>query len=131
MNSQPSPAEQMRAAAANLRETAAHAPSGPWVFIEDLYWDRSAITRETRPDEHFWATLVMDVHNDSEHAAAKWMALMSTALAEPLALLLETIADQYDAEPCDYPDGVCNGCERRDDFNWAADIARVINAGGR
>lgn len=46
----------------------------------------------------------------------------------PLAVagLLEEIARQYDAPPCDSPGGVCNGCERREDFNDALRVARTV-----
>jgi hypothetical protein len=50
-------------------------------------------------------------------------AVIARALA--VADLLEEIARQYDAPPCDSPAGVCNGCERREDFNDALRLAQA------
>ncbi|MET8864640.1 hypothetical protein ABZW11_17020 [Nonomuraea sp. NPDC004580] len=66
------------------------------------------------------------------HCGMPWAnaaALPPDALREPLAALLEEIADQYDAPPCDDQAGACNGCERRDDFVAAQLVAQVINGG--
>lgn len=66
------------------------------------------------------------------HCGMPWAntaALPPDALREPLAALLDEIADQYDAPPCDDPTGVCNGCERRDDFVAAQLVAQAINGG--
>lgn len=52
-------------------------------------------------------------------------------LAEPVADLLDLIADQYEREPCDDPTGVCNRCEF-DPTILAADlVADAINGGHR
>lgn len=48
-------------------------------------------------------------------------------LHEPLASWLEETARQFDAPPCDDPSGVCNHCERREDFNDALAVARALN----
>ena len=42
-----------------------------------------------------------------------------------VADLLEEIARQYDAPPCDDPTGVCTPCEWRPDFNDALRVARA------
>ncbi|MFB4306915.1 hypothetical protein [Actinomadura sp. GTD37] len=85
-----SPAEELRAAATLLRETASKATPGPWT------------TREV-PDEPYAevmaGTEVAVAHAVSEHLAgpgaaaeAEWIALMSPAVAEPLAASLEEAA---------------------------------------
>lgn len=51
--------------------------------------------------------------------------LADAAAVDGLAALLEEIARQGDLPPCDMP-GVCNGCERRDDFVYADVLARII-----
>lgn len=43
-----------------------------------------------------------------------------------VAWWLEEVANQMDAPPCNSPDGVCNGCERREDFNDAYRVAKVV-----
>jgi hypothetical protein len=40
--------------------------------------------------------------------------------------LLEEIARQCDAPPCDDPSGVCTPCEWRPDFNDALRVARAF-----
>ena len=57
---------------------------------------------------------------EAEHIAS-WSPPPALAVAD----LLEEIARQYDAPPCDSPDGVCNGCERREDFNDALRLAQA------
>jgi len=51
--------------------------------------------------------------------------LAGAAAVDGLAALLEEIARQFELPPCDMP-GVCNGCERRDDFAYADVLARII-----
>jgi hypothetical protein len=46
-------------------------------------------------------------------------------LWDTVADLLDEIARQYDMPPCDSPAGVCNGCERREDFNDAVRVAET------
>jgi hypothetical protein len=97
-------AEELRAAAAKLRETAANASPGPW-SAQDFAFRHGL-------------------------ADAAWIALMDPAVAEPLAAWLEETARQYEMPPCDFPDGVCNSCERRDDFVHAMAVAHIINGNG-
>lgn len=117
------PAEELRAAAKKVRETASKATPGPWTFTPDLYWDRGAIT-STSPDVRGWDMLAMDVHSELEHANARWSALASPALAEPLAARLEEAARQCDLNEYRAP---------RHRFDPASDlaIARVLNGGPR
>jgi len=42
-----------------------------------------------------------------------------------LADLLDEIARQYDAPPCDAPAGACSACEWREDFTDALRLARA------
>lgn len=90
-----SSSDQLKRAAAKLRETAAKATPGPWQFVPDLYGDRGAITSAS-PAAEGWDTLIIDVPNDSEQPAAEWIALVSPALAEPLAVVLEEAARRYE-----------------------------------
>ena len=52
---------------------------------------------------------------------------ISEPIREALADLLDEVARQYEEAPCDKPDGACNGCERRDDFVYAHNLAQLIN----
>jgi hypothetical protein len=45
---------------------------------------------------------------------------------EAVADLLEELARQMDALPCDGAPHLCNNCERRDDFNDALRVAEHI-----
>lgn len=109
------PAEEMRAAATKLRETAKNAPRGPWEFVQDLYWDRDAIVS---PEALGWDALVLDVHNDSEGPAARWAALAHPGLAEPLAEWLEHLAEILDET---------KDVHMRSNVQHALAVARIIN----
>jgi hypothetical protein len=104
------PAEELRAAAAKLRETAKKATRGPWTSYSG------------RVDSHAGTIgIALNGYTDSE-----WIALMHPGRAEQLAALLEEIARQHELPPCNHPDGLCNGCERRDDFVYSVNVARDI-----
>ena len=45
---------------------------------------------------------------------------------DAVADLLDELARQFDAPPCDGAPGVCNNCERREDFNDALRVAEAI-----
>lgn len=53
-------------------------------------------------------------------------AFPADAVKRATADLLDEIARQYDAPPCDDPRGVCNGCERREDFNDALRLSLAV-----
>lgn len=137
-------ADVLRRAAAKLRETANSATRGPWVAYptistrdDDQAW---TLTRpycaidHGSPDEcepdcgvTVLTTGAEGCENDNVFEDdARWMELANPLLAEPLASWLEEMARQYEMAPCDKPDGVCNGCERRDDFVHAFNVAQVI-----
>lgn len=84
------PAEEIRAAVAKLREKRAKATPGPWQFVPELYWDRAGIMSDS-PEAMGWAALVMDVHNDSEHGNAGWMALMHPGVGQALVDMLDAM----------------------------------------
>lgn len=113
------PAEELRAAAARLRETAKGAPRGPWEFVENLYWGRDAIVN---PEAMGWDALVLSVHDLGETPVARWAALVHPGLAEPLADLLEFLSGciEYDAKRGR------SGTMREE---YALAVARVINGG--
>jgi len=93
-----SSSDQLKRAAAKLREAAAKATPGPWEFVPDLYGDRGAIT-STAVAVGGWDTLIIDVPNDSESPAAEWIALASPVIAEPIAVWLTRWADLIDRAP--------------------------------
>lgn len=132
----PIPAQDLRAAAAKLREMAKGTTPGPWFLADcELYprWILSAgATGPDSDDPAYVAKSYRDGDDDGlnvSDADWQWMAFAHPGLAEPLAALLEEAARQYEMPPCDHPDGVCNGCERRDDFVLALEAARTINGG--
>lgn len=111
MSTNRKPAEVLRAAAAKVRKAKAQASQGgPWRN------DQMSVRAEDRPIAMAYQC----------YADAAWIALAHPGLAEPLAAWLEETGRQYEMAPCDMPDGACNGCERRDDFVYAFDVARVI-----
>jgi hypothetical protein len=57
-----------------------------------------------------------------------FIATMHPAFALAVATWLDTAAHQFDAPPCDDPSGVCNACERREDFNDAHAVAQEVLA---
>lgn len=94
------PAEELRAAATLLRETASTATPGPWHTV-GLPWNHDTpFVVAGHPDPHV-GKFVADVEqvfgddeDDRDHGPdAAWIALASPALAEPLAVLLDTLAD--------------------------------------
>jgi hypothetical protein len=125
------PAEELRAAATKLRETASKATPGPWrvgggtsigVGIEphsrgSFAYDAivaeatSEEDRENDVETAFGWDRVVEVGTPA--ADAEWIALASPALAEPLADLLDSIAAEWDKPPCDAPE-TCNRCAEPD-----------------
>jgi hypothetical protein len=90
------PADELRAAATLLRETASKATPGPWQIRDGNNVSSNVAAR----DEH----MVIDgggwtdgtkavVYGAALTADAAWIALMSPAAAEPLAALLKGAAD--------------------------------------
>lgn len=110
-----SPAEELRAAAATLRQTAAKAQAGPW-GVESTGRTWAVLSYST---SGFVADLgrkdVPDTLLDGE-----WIALANPALAEPLAAWLDRAADHE----CLESPVACR------DANRALDVARVINQAG-
>ena len=83
-----SPAETLRAAAAKVRDTASNATPGPWECdgIGDYGWT----VRDVSP----FGTFAIETEDSEQgQADAEWIALMSPAVAEPLAAHLERLAD--------------------------------------
>ena len=95
-----SPVEELRAAAKVLRETASKATPGPWEIRDGNKASSNVATR----DEH----MVIDgggwtdgkkavVYGAALVADAAWIALMSPAVAEPLAVLLDEAAKRRES----------------------------------
>lgn len=133
-------AAELRTAAAAIRETARGTAAGPWKAAP-VWSPDAAVTSAVYSYAYPTGTVESEVVASGQKryrkgglrnpCNARWIALMNPLLAEPLADLLEEMADQYDAPPCNDPTGVCNGCERRDDFVAAQLVAQVINGGAR
>lgn len=117
-------ADELRQAAEKLRATGSQAMAGPWESLDN--GDRLVAWRNV-PGTDFDDDFEYVLDEPLEKETAEWIALVSPALAEPLAAWLEEAARQYEAPPCDDPTGVCNGCERRDDFVLAEAVARALN----
>lgn len=89
-----SPADELRAAAAKLRETAERATDGPWYVVGPPWNDRTLYVVAGHPDPHF-GTFVADPEDPTmsrrgtENADATWIAFMNPGLAEPLAALID------------------------------------------
>lgn len=120
-------AEELRQAAALIRERAEAATPGPWKHM-CLGSDGCIVVRTTgtkqekmrgRIAKFGWKDWHAD-HADAVHVAG-WSAPVALAVAD----WLEEIARQYDAPPCDDPSGVCTPCEWRPDFNDALRVARA------
>jgi hypothetical protein len=132
------PADELRAAATHIREAARGAANGPWKAAP-VWSPDAAVTSAVYSYAYPTGTPESEVVASGQKrypkgglrnpCNARWIALMNPLLAEPLAAWLEETARQYDAPPCDDPTGVCNGCERREDFNDALTVARAINGG--
>jgi hypothetical protein len=99
-----SPADELRAAATKLRETASKATPGPWHTV-GLPWNHETpYVVAGHPDPHV-GKFVAEVEqvfgdldeDDRDHAPdAAWVALANPALAEPLAIVLEDAAELYE-----------------------------------
>lgn len=132
-----SAAEELRKAAARLRETAAKATPGPWAHVStsaDGIRPRWIIGPPTEPDDPWSAADVVAVTGDMAQALADitepgqlisdgdmdWMALASPALAGPLAAWLEAAAlDLGESENLAY-------CDEPDSVRHALAVARAI-----
>jgi hypothetical protein len=116
------PAETMRRAAALMRERAEAAPGGPWRAKAGHLDGSPHYVNDA--DGHTAA----ECWGGSEEATSAHIASWSPPIAEAVADLLGEIARQYDAPPCDSPDGACNGCEWREDFTDALRLASAYLA---
>ncbi|GII84562.1 hypothetical protein Ssi03_25520 [Sphaerisporangium siamense] len=123
------PAEELRAAAARLRERAEQATPGPWsVGNDDVIGlgieqtGRGSFTYDAQI-----ARVLEDYERDEENYGnrelgttegdARWMALVHPGLAEPLAAWLESWDDV----------NVSEHGPHLDDWRHALAVARVIN----
>lgn len=112
--------ETIRRAAALMRERAEGCEARGWHW--EALGDKGYPQRVTSDGNValIAETFIDPAHRpyEAEHIAS-WHPLVAVAVAD----LLEEVARQYDAPSCDSPDGVCNGCERREDFNDALWLA--------
>lgn len=81
------PAEEMRAAAAKLREMAAKTSGGPWTLMKNI---------QERTGSHMQSTWMRPgkktAINPHQHDEYAWIALMDPDKAEPLACWLDVAA---------------------------------------
>lgn len=122
-------ADELRKAAALLRETAIAAIAGPWASLDG--GDRLVAWR---PDDDFEYV----VEEPIDGATAEWMALANPLLAEPLASWLESAArvareHPQDPEYAGLPDTrFCTTCQDEETtcvafVAGALAVARVLN----
>jgi hypothetical protein len=99
------PAEELRAAAALLRERAAKTSGGTWTaeYLDqhNCWW----VDHRTETSDSTTYGTVADLESIDMAGNAAWIALMSPAVAEPLAALLESEADCQESI-ADVSDGV-------------------------
>lgn len=93
---EPTPSDQLREAATQLRELAVEATEGPWNY-DPAYGFGS--TAEVVAENGGWIVVRGDHAEDSN---LRWIAAMSPAVAEPLAAWLESVA--LAREELDRPD---------------------------
>lgn len=115
------PAEELRAAAKLLRETAEQATPGPW-GVESVASESIGVL--SYPAHAFVATIGVRTADESVTADAAWIALVSPALAKPLAAWLDSRAQALDDLPS-VADDLAN--RKGSNIRQALDIARVIN----
>jgi hypothetical protein len=116
--------DTIRQAAARMRELAGgceqrrwHWRAGEGDYPQQVYSDGNV-------------ALIAETFIGPEHRPfeAEHIASWSPPVAMAVADLLDEVAKQYDAPPCDKPEGVCNGCEWREDFTDALRLAQAYLA---
>jgi hypothetical protein len=129
------PVEELRAAAAKLREMAKPASRGPW-FVADCELYPRWILSEGYQDERTYAPDVARICSDEadefviSDADWQWMAFAHPGLAEPLAAWLENVTQAYPALLAAISEGRQEAPERSE-LGHALAVARVINGGTR
>ena len=113
-----SPSETLRAAATKLRETASKATPGPWQIGPEFGDMVTSPEPNWNGNPTVIASDLADGHPGFDWNNVAWVALMSPAVAEPLAAWLETCANDL-ADARHYIDEP-NSCEH------ALAIARSI-----
>jgi hypothetical protein len=137
------PAEELRAAATKLRETAAKATRGPWIYYptvsrRDLDGDEQPFTvsrgycKKEMGSDPCEADCGADVAKAGGMGCeedvlsgdnAAWISLVNPLLAEPLAMLLEDQAAMYEHY-------LLRGADVAERIVWRGlGAARVINGG--
>lgn len=138
-------ADELRQAAAKVRETAAKATPGPWE--RPLNTRYKHIVTAAKPDDEQGQYLdgrpervgvvQLNIWSDGKHYRKRggrdleWIALMSPALAEPLAASLERMADTHRKHEADGATW-CRYCAETwpcGDTKHAREVARVILGG--
>lgn len=121
-----SPATVIRRAAELWRKRARSATPGPWRASHDHDdWYVTSGHGQVSAGVHDDPGVTDLVLIERDHRDAEYIASMHPLVALAVADLLEEVARQYDAPPCDSPGGACGRCDRRDDFNDALRLARA------
>ncbi len=114
--------DQLKRAASVLRQIGEQSTPGPWhteqTNLSDWIVDAIGVSVA---DCGFDEDVLPEVHAD-----ATWIAMVSPAIAEPLAIWLDETARQYDGPKCNDPTGCCNNCQHRYDYVAAIYLAQVI-----
>lgn len=121
-----SPEVVVRRAAELMRERAAAATPGPWLGVNGKFNDGEwpcVITAQGDPKDSQTWLLGAGNGGVNREADVTYVGSMHPLVALAVADLLEEVARQYDAPPCDSPGGACSRCDRRDDFNDALRLA--------
>lgn len=107
-----SPADELRATATKLRKTAEGTTPTPWRVHLRYYRKNPSVLAgaELETPVHTYGISLKRPHLLAD---AQWKALVSPALAEPLADLLDSIAAEWDKPSCDAPE-TCNRCAEPD-----------------
>ncbi|MEV4179900.1 hypothetical protein AB0J28_00455 [Streptosporangium canum] len=96
------PTEELRTAAAKLREAAKSTTPGPWATADCELYPRWILSETaTEPESPHYAADVAKSYSDDDGLSISdadwaWMAFASPALAEPLAALFDHYAAKYE-----------------------------------
>lgn len=131
------PAEELRTAAAKLRQTAANATPGPWedVSTDDTgAWPRWILGA---PNADGYGQDVLVVHEEVAEAYSvvaredlAWIALVNPGLAEPLAAWLDACANDIGSiTPLAGDLDLFVFCDEPSSVKRAVAVARAINGG--
>lgn len=121
------PAEELQAAAAKVRETGAAATPGPWVVVKHNRRQHPGVLANAEIHKPGGSVRSVSWKVPGEIADAEWNALTHPGLAGPLVAILESAAGQAKAMSRADDFGIC---DEPGAVEEALNLARVINGGG-